>query len=850
MASKWAIFAVVALLGLTAPVVADNPGNRESEWNAEVNGPLPRWREGGTPEPDPDRPLTPYAIELSAFRATQTSGVIQPPPEFTPTDGVIFRYSSAAWPQVVTDLVVAQTSDPAHDEIAYVVVSSAAQETTARNEFLSAGADLDKVVFLQLPTNSIWLRDYGPHFIWQDGAQAIVDSHYYPGRPLDNFIPTLIADDVLGMPSHDIGLYYSGGNFQADSNGNGFITSLIDQDNPGFGEAYIAELYNTYQGVDTLHVFPRLPLSVDGTGHIDMWFYVADDSTVIISEFGAGANATAIEITNNGADYMANQLGYTVVRVPDRNSFHPNDPQAHYTYANAYRVNDRIFIPSYGAGNPSFLGQDALALSQWQLAAPGVEIIPINSYDIIWAAGAIHCIVMQLPRYMDPDPAASVLSPADSELFVAGTLPDVQWVATDDVGVDSVDLLYSLNGGATFDGTIALGEPNDGSYTWAVPQAETADVVLKVVAHDADANSTEALSEATFSIMSALQHVYDFSTGAGTDKWAYGYRTTSWSVLDGVRLPGAVSTEISVLESGAYSKIAASDATGGDADPNRYRAPDPGGGQETSHIIELNIDEDPSLIVDIGVQWEGYGDDCTQMELYVWDYVQGQWCDGAGQCGENRYMHNHAGNRDAILSAHIRDNFGNYIDGSGLMTLLLYGERSSQASMHDYFSVTVSHDNCPYVFNPSQLDSDVDNVGDVCDNCLATPNTDQANDDADVLGNVCDCAPLDGGAFASPQEIANLRLDTKTSLEWDSDAANSGTGTVYDVLRGHVPELPVGSGASETCLGTVGGVTFDDLEPTNVGDSLYYLVRGANACDTGVYGYATGSVERVSSVCP
>ena len=41
--------------------------------------------------------------------------------------------------------------------------------------------------------------------------------------------------------------------------------------------------------------------------------------------------------------------------------------------------------------------------------------------------------------------------------------------------------------------------------------------------------------------------------------------------------------------------------------------------------------EDPAEILEIDIQWEGYGDDCLQMELYVWDDAIRQWCDGAGQ---------------------------------------------------------------------------------------------------------------------------------------------------------------------------------------------------------------------------
>ena len=80
---------------------------------------------------------------------------------------------------------------------------------------------MSKVEFITMPSDSIWLRDYGPHFIWQGGADAIVDSHYYPSRTLDNFIPTRLADDYFINPSYDVGLYYSGGNFQATADRQG-----------------------------------------------------------------------------------------------------------------------------------------------------------------------------------------------------------------------------------------------------------------------------------------------------------------------------------------------------------------------------------------------------------------------------------------------------------------------------------------------------------------------------------------------------------------------------------------------------------------------------------------------------
>jgi len=693
----WGVGAdAVAAAGLRSDSGAPAAGAEQER----IPPPLPRWREGGTPH-DPNQSLRPYALELSRFRSTPTSGYIASPAEYGPTHGVIFKYISGHWTSVVRDCVVALTADPTCDELAYVVVNNSSQQTVAANDFSSHGADMSKVRFIIEYSESIWLRDYGPHFMWQDGALAIVDSHYYPTRPNDNFIPTLLGDDHLIMTTYDMGLYYSGGNFQPGPERTGFVTSLITLDNTafeGFDEALIAELYCTFQGIDTLHIMPKLPGSVDGTGHIDMWMYLVDENSVIISQFKPGSNPDAIEITENAVPYMED-LGFEVFRTPAWNV-----GNTHYTYTNAFRVNDRILVPTYGQGNPAYLDEDAVALAAWQAAAgPEVELVEINCYSIIPAAGAIHCIVMQMPRRIDPIPAVHVISPDGGEFLVSGTTHTIEWVATDtdSTAIPQIDLYYSADDGANWQ-YIATTD-NSGSYPWLVPDVETTQARVKVVARADDADEGEGISEEAFRITHAYQTVYDFATGGGANKFGWGYQVYYWTnYIDGNRTP--VDMEVEDLVSGAYAKLAYSDATGGDGDPNRYISPVTN--YRSTHTFEFTIGQDPLLIDDIKVLWEGYGDRCTQVELYVWDYVDQQWCNGNGLYNQNRYLDSWAGNRDGYLKGNIQADFDRYIDGSGQMTFLLYGERGADESFHDYMSVTVSViPGCPGDFDG---DNDVD----------------------------------------------------------------------------------------------------------------------------------------------
>jgi len=106
-------------------------------------------------------------------------------------------------------------------------------------------------------------------------------------------------------------------------------------------------------------------------------------------------------------------------------------------------------------------------------------------------------------------------------------------------------------------------------------------------------------------------------------------------------------------------------------------------------------------------------------------------------------------------------------------------------------------------------------------------------------------------AVSRPAEILGVTMDfNNTGLAWDPVLPVGGA--VYDVLRGNLDHLPVGTGGGQVCLANgVAGTTTTDAAMPGVGAGYWYLVREeAAGCGVGSYGFATSGVERTSLVCP
>ena len=166
--------------------------------------------------------------------------------------------------------------------------------------------------------------------------------------------------------------------------------------------------------------------------------------------------------------------------------------------------------------------------------------------------------------------------------------------------------------------------------------------------------------------------------------------------------------------------------------------------------------------------------------------------------------------------------------------------------------------NYPDITNEPAVDSDGDgwlsflqDDPDSPDNCPLHANMDQADADSDGAGNVCDCSDLNPDVVDPVNQIRNVHFAGADSdrILWDADDQAEN----YFAYRGLIPAESNFS-YSHICLdweGTVLPEFWDPIEPTNVGDLIYYLFTGANPdCDESSVGASSqGSARPNQNSC-
>lgn len=255
---------------------------------------------------------------------------------------------------------------------------------------------IDQIRFLVLPTDDIWVRDYGPIVgLDANGEQVCIKAIF---DPLPNYPQEQDNAMALRWAAHEeipvrkLDLHIEGGNIWSDGAGTLIVSEQVYFSNPGLTYDTLVEKMRAVFDFQKLIVTPRLER--EETGHVDLLVKLADAQTVLISQANVLLNSGKLRAAIALFRQSTNAAGqpYRVFELPT--------PPLYLnwglwpvwrSYTNALTVNGRVLVPAFGVET------DAKALAVYREALPAFEIIPVDCGIGANGGGAVHCLTKEIP---------------------------------------------------------------------------------------------------------------------------------------------------------------------------------------------------------------------------------------------------------------------------------------------------------------------------------------------------------------------------------------------------------------------------------------------------------------------
>lgn len=273
-----------------------------------------------------------------------------------------------------------------------------------------------------------WARDWAPLGARsRSGELVLIDQNYYSQRPADDYVPTEMEKHLVDAKRVSVPVHNEGGNFMLNSQGHCFMTERVVEANAEIAERLdqdqIVAFYKSFMGCTEVTIFPRLPY--EGTGHIDMWAKLVNDSTMIVAAIDDDIlklpayndeQRSKVQSMQKFLDERSDEIermGFKVIRMPNPAPFFRNksvQEPIYRSYTNSLLVNKLALVPRYEKpmrkrGDSADLQYpDQHVLAQFEEVVG--RIYSELGYDVRWETtdnmiehgGSVHCGTMQIGR--------------------------------------------------------------------------------------------------------------------------------------------------------------------------------------------------------------------------------------------------------------------------------------------------------------------------------------------------------------------------------------------------------------------------------------------------------------------
>ena len=239
---------------------------------------------------------------------------------------------------------------------------------------------------VELALDELWLRDYGPLFVWDGDALVAVDFGFdvwgARKRPYDQ--ETALGRHLaewLGVKRHVAPLVLEGGALTTDGTGTliAVESSIVsERRNPGIGRAEIEGILGRFLGIEHVIWLPHGLVEDDGKeGHVDNVVRFVAPGRVV-------CHWVRDERDPNYARVRANRA------VLDRAGFEVVELEARPFETNFYLGNGCVIVPT---AKPR-----SRVVATLKEVFPDSEVVAVDGKNLARCGGGVHCITLELPH--------------------------------------------------------------------------------------------------------------------------------------------------------------------------------------------------------------------------------------------------------------------------------------------------------------------------------------------------------------------------------------------------------------------------------------------------------------------
>jgi len=279
------------------------------------------------------------------------------------------------------------------------------QDVTARLK--AAGAAMENVSLVKIPTVDVWMRDYGPTFVVrerQGNPLAFNDWIFngwggkYKTYEHDDGVAKEIAR-LLRLPVFEHSIVLEGGSIEVNGEGTCLTTEqcLLNKNrNPHLSRGEIEQVLKDSLGVSQIIWLGEGVVGDDTDGHIDDIARFVDASTVVcvVEAHSQDENYAPLQENLERLKEARDQGGskLNIVTLPSPGAVIYQGSRLPASYANFYIANEVVLVPTFDDPN------DRHALGVLGELFPTRKVIGIHCTDVVAGLGAIHCVTQQEPR--------------------------------------------------------------------------------------------------------------------------------------------------------------------------------------------------------------------------------------------------------------------------------------------------------------------------------------------------------------------------------------------------------------------------------------------------------------------